>query len=395
MSSSTVTDRVNAPISTTELERRLSAIRAAMERERVDVLVMQGNSQEVGCYVKYVTDVPAGGYGTAVVLPREDEMTVVMHGPAGQPRVRDEVLRGVGCVLTSPFFPSAVYTAGAPAQLALEALAGYERAVIGLVGTAQMSLAFGETVKAALRDATFVEASELVDRVKAIKSDEEQELIRACARLQDAAMQAAFGAVAPGVRESDIAAVAQQVASGLGSEAGIVLIGSGPAGGGWTIGPRHLQNRVVEDGDMVALLVEVNGPGGLYAELGRTAILGDAPARLEEELELVLEAQRFTLERLVPGASCAEAWDAYNELLRERGRPIEQRVHCHGQGVDLVERPLIRFDETMSVEAGMNITCHPTWVHDGLWSWICDNYLIGPDGPGACLHAFPQRITAL
>jgi hypothetical protein len=28
-------------------------------------------------------------------------------------------------------------------------------------------------------------------------------------------------------------------------------------------------------------------------------------------------------------------------------------------------------------------------------SWICDNYLIGPDGPLARLHAFPEQIVEL
>ena len=392
-------ERVNAPVSSKEMARRWAAIREAMRRDRLDVLVLQNNSDSVGGYVKYVTDLPAGGYGTTVVLPREDEMTVVLHGPADGdrqlPAEGDGVLRGVKRVLTSPYVPSVPYTAGAAADLALRALVGYEVAVIGLVGTAQMSLAFGERLKSSMPAAAFVEASELMDRIKAIKSEEEQQLIRACAHLQDVAMRAAFDAIEPGMRESEVAAVVKHVGSGLGSEAGIVLVGSGAAGGGWSLGPRHLQNRIIRDGDMVAILVEINGPGGLFTELGRTAVLGAVPARLAEELELVLDAQRFTLERLAPGARCSEVWEQYNAFLVDHGRPAETRFHCHGQGVDLVERPIVRIDETMTIETGMNITCHPGWLHDGLWSWSCDNYLIGPGGPGECLHASSPQIFSL
>ena len=71
----------------------------------------------------------------------------------------------------------------------------------------------------------------------------------------------------------------------------------------------------------------------------------------------------------------------------------ERRIHCHAQGYDLVERPLIRFDETMTVQENTTFAVHPTYVHNGFVSWICDNYLIGPDGPGDCLHAFPQAIV--
>jgi hypothetical protein len=28
-------------------------------------------------------------------------------------------------------------------------------------------------------------------------------------------------------------------------------------------------------------------------------------------------------------------------------------------------------------------------------SWVCDNYLIGANGPGERLHRFPEEITEL
>jgi hypothetical protein len=77
------------------------------------------------------------------------------------------------------------------------------------------------------------------------------------------------------------------------------------------------------------------------------------------------------------------------------GRPEERRLHCHGQGYDLVERPLIRQDEPMSIERHMNIVVHPTYIRGRVLSWVCDNYLIGPNGPGERLHRFPEVITEL
>jgi len=141
------------------------------------------------------------------------------------------------------------------------------------------------------------------------------------------------------------------------------------------------------------LLIESDGPGGMYTELGRMCSLGPVPQRLQEEFEFALEAQRFTLDRLRPGAAAAEIFAEYNEFMRANGRPPERRVHCHGQGYDLVERPFVRFDETFTIEADVNMACHPKYVRDGVFAWICDNYLIGPDGPGPRLHAFPQAIS--
>ena len=66
--------------------------------------------------------------------------------------------------------------------------------------------------------------------------------------------------------------------------------------------------------------------------------------------------------------------------MRKNGRPEEKRLHCHGQGYDLVERPLIRNDEPMNIENDMNIVVHPTYIEGGMLSWFCDNWLIGPTG---------------
>ena len=68
--------RVNAPISTAELERRWRAVRAAMTEQRIDALVMQANNDFMGGYVKYFTDVPAtNGYWASVVFPKDERMT--------------------------------------------------------------------------------------------------------------------------------------------------------------------------------------------------------------------------------------------------------------------------------------------------------------------------------
>ena len=47
-----------------------------------------------------------------------------------------------------------------------------------------------------------------------------------------------------------------------------------------------------------------------------------------------------------PGASCRDGlFAAFNDYMRGRGHAPEKRLHCHGQGYENVERPLIRDDE--------------------------------------------------
>ena len=389
-------ERLNTPISTAELERRWKAVHAAMEREGVDVLVMQNNNDHMGGYVKYFTDIPAGnGYPVTVVFPRDDLMTVVMQGPLGgveTPLPSDAVRRGVKRVLTTPSYASAVYTNEYDPELAATALMPFGQGTIGLVCTYQMSFALGESLKRRLPGARFVDASELVDRVKGIKSEEEMERIVATARMQDGAMRAAFDAIRPGMRDRDVVAAAQFYSQSHGSEQGLYLCASAPLGVPMKFAPKHFQNRVIQEGDYVALLVEDAGPGGFYTELGRNCVVGKAPQQMKDELAFTLESRRMTLDLLKPGTPAKEIWEQFNAFMHRNGRPEETRLYCHGQGYDLVERPLIRHDEPMVIQRDMNIVVHPTYVYNGMLSWVCDNYLIGSNGPGERLHRFPEEI---
>ena len=396
-----LSERLQTPISTAELERRWAAVRAAMERDKVDVLLMQNNNDHMGGYVKYFTDLPAtNGYPQTVVFPRDDLMTLVSQGPFGGAHNyngnSDGVRRGVKQWLTTPSYASCVYTNSYDPELAAKALAPYAGGTIGLVGTYQMSFAMVDHLqKGRFSNTRFVDASDLVDRIKVIKSAEEQELVRRAALMQDGAMRAAFAAVEPGLRDRDIAAIAQCYSQRHGSENGIYLCASMPADKPANFSQRHYQNRVIKEGDTIALLVEDSGPGGMYTELGRTCVVGKASQELKDEFAFALEARKFNLSLLKPGAACKDIFEAYNDFMRKNGRPEEKRLHSHGQGYDLVERPLIRSDEPMTIEKDMNIVVHPTYIRGHVMSWVCDNYLIGANGPGERLHHFPEALTEL
>jgi Xaa-Pro aminopeptidase len=396
---SKLSERLQTPISTAELERRWKAVRAAMEAAKIDVLLMQNNNDHMGGYVKYFTDLPAtNGYPNTVVFPRDDGMTMVAQGPFGGNQEitaagGDDMRRGVKRVLTTPSYASAVYTKDYDPELAASALEPYAKGTIGLVSTYQMSFALVDYIKRRFTGATFVDATDMVDRIKSIKSPEEQELVVRAAHMQDGAMKAAFDAIKPGMRDTEVAAAAQHYSQCHGSENGIYLCASAPLGTPMKFSQRHYQNRTIREGDYVALLVEDSGPGGMFTELGRTAVVGKVPQQMKDELAFTIEARRITLDLLKPGTPCKEIWDTYNEFMRRNGRPEEARLYCHGQGYDLVERPLIRHDEPWSIQKDMNIVVHPTYVHNKMLSWLCDNYLIGSNGPGDRLHQFPETIV--
>jgi Xaa-Pro aminopeptidase len=393
------TERLISPISTAELERRWSAVRASMEERGIDVLVMQNSNEFSGGYVKWFTDMPAGnGTLTTVVFPKDDLMTVVAPGPFGvdaKPPPGDPVRRGVKRFLASPNFMGASFTTALDVENTEKALAEFSGANIGLIATGSMSHALVDQLKRGkLGNVKFVDATDLVDEIMVIKSDEEIAAIRATAQLQDRAMQAAFNAIRPGMRDIEITAVAENYTRNAGAEYGLLMGASSPVGESVMIQPRHLQNRMVREGDQFVLLVETTGPGGFFCEIGRTCVLGKASQSMQDEFAFAQEAQKFTVEMLKPGVSCADVWNSYNEFMRKNGRPEENRLYCHGQGYHLVERPLVRFDETMRLQARMNLAVHPMYQSKDTYTWICDNFLITENGAER-LHAFPKEIVEL
>jgi len=388
--------RLNCPISTGELERRWAAVRARMDDAGIDVLLMQNTNDFLGGYVKWFTDLPATtGYPIVIIFPRQEPMTYVSQGTFGLDKMiaaaGEQQYRGVGRLMGAPGYASARYTSTYEADAVEKAMKPYANGTVGLVGSAHTAILMDKLRGGALSQAKFVDASDLVDGIKAVKSAEEIALIRRTAAMQDACLDAVAKALKPGMRDIEVGAVAEQAGHALGSEQGIFLVASGVADKAAVYNIRHFQNRVIERGDVVNLLIENNGPGGFYTELGRTFVLGRASQELKDAFAFVRAAQTYTADLLPRASRPAEIWDAYNDYLRQHGKPEEARLYCHSQGYDLVERPLVRFDEKLPIAGGMNFACHPTTVTARTFASCCDNFLL-QHGRAERLHKTPQEI---
>ena len=338
-------EAVNTPIATAELERRWALIRKAMDASRIDVLIMHNNNDYLGGYVKYFTDVPAmNGYPVTVIFPHQDLMTLIQHGPTGVveqlPPNGDGLIRGVKTVMYCASFAPVGYSLAYDAAATMKALEPYAGGVIGMVGLGTLPVSIIDHVRSGkLANTTFVDATDLVEAIKVIKSPVEIELIRRTARLQDRAMQAAFATIKPGMRERDVVAVAEPIITRGGGEQALYLACSvpsnGPAGQARPPASKHLQNRILGEGDVFFMLVESNGPGGMFTELSRTCVLGKAPHELKDECTLIREARRHTLEMLKPGSL----------LQGDMGRAERMAAQSWPAGRDsaLLPRPGLRF----------------------------------------------------
>lgn len=390
--------RLGTCISITELERRWKAVRGMMGDHKIDYLIMRNDEEFLGGYVKWFTDLPARhSYPYTVIFPADDEMILISCGaaPPGDPGPPPWTVRGVKKRLGAPYFPSIHYTSTYDAELAVGVLKEKRGATIGLVGRSFIPVNFCEYLSKHLPESKFVDVTDQIDQIKVIKSPEEIDLIKRTAQLQDGAVEQMRKSIRPGRRDFEIYAEALYHTTLQGSERQLVLVGSGPPGTPAPFQPRHFQNRMIKEGDQVSVLIEVNGPGGFYTELGRIFSIGRPSQELQDAFGASLEAQEISLNLLKPGANPKDIWNANNEFLEKRGYFPERRLYAHGMGYDMVERPLIRYDEPMKIRAGMNITVHPTATNETVWAGVTDNYLVTETGVGPCLHKTPKKILVV
>ncbi len=394
-------DRLTKRVSTPELERRWKLVREMMKGRKIDYLLMQNSEQFLGGTVRWFTDFSVRyQFSMSVIFPVDDDMTTISNGgdPPAEQAPPPWAARGIKNRLGAVYFPTAPYTNTREAELAVVVLAERRKPTIGLVEPAFIPVPFYEYLVKHLTEAKFVDATEWVDQIKVIKSPEEIELTQDTAALQDKAVEHLKSVIRPGMRDFEVAAEAQYLFLRSGSERQLVQVGSGPAGTAVHFQPPHLQNRVIREGDQVTVLMETNGPGGYYTEIMRCFVVGRKPSQeLQDAHGIAVEAQKMTVDRLKSGTEPKELWDMTNDFLRKKGYLPNVRLYAHGQGLSLVERPFLWHKEPWKLRAGMNITVHPyaRSASQSVSACICDNWIVGEEGPAPCLHKTPKEIIVI
>ncbi len=394
-------ERTRDSLPRAELERRWAATREAMAEAKLDALIAQGANALTGGggYFRWLTGtIPLGTYPQTIVFPADGPMTIVHHGAFDADAALDPAgpeAPGVGRRLTTPSFPAVGYTQGYDAELAARAVTEGGHRRVGLLGDFMMYHGFARRLAERLSGVALTDASDMLDRIKAVKSPGDIALIRRAAAMQDEILARTRDQVQPGKKDFEVLSYSDYVGRLLGSQTGYFLGSSAPPGT-----PAHLrlspqQGREMRDGDVFIWQAENSGPGGFFVHMARIFVLGKAPQALVDAFGAAVEAQNFTIGLLKPGAACREIFAAYNAYMQERGFAAERRLHCHGQGYENVERPLVRHDEPMAIAGDMNIGCHPGVANSGAFATVCDNFLTHADGTVERLHKTPQEIIEL
>jgi Xaa-Pro aminopeptidase len=240
----------------------------------------------------------------------------------------------------------------------------------------------------------FVDATELIVPIKAVKSDEELVFMRRAADMHDMAVEVIRKTVKPGITANDVVEEVRHVLTIAGSELQNVRAGSAPPG---TIcryaGPG---DRKMENGDQFAMLLECSEQGGYFSEMMPTVCIGKVPRELQKVFDDVLEAQKIMVDMAKPGVDPMEVLRASDTFMKRNGYPAEARLAGHSQGVDLVERPALSpLGETIKFEENMVISLHPTVHGKNAWGYpVSHSFLITKNGP-EIMTKTPQQLIVV
>jgi len=173
-----------------------------------------------------------------------------------------------------------------------------------------------EMLLGAFPNAEFVHITPVIDRLRAIKSDEEIDKIRKSAKIADKAMEAALQAVQPGVTEIEVAAEAEYVMRKLGSEK--PAFSTFVASGSRTLLAHPLASRrKIERGEPVVIDLGATWEG--YAsDICRTTFAGEPTKEQVDFLRLVVRAQETAASVLQDGAISGSVYDAVHEVFEEK-----------------------------------------------------------------------------
>jgi Xaa-Pro dipeptidase len=237
-------------------------------------------------------------------------------------------------------------------------------------------------------DAGWTDISGLVDRMRRVKSPEEQALMRAAARVTDAATGAAIDAIGAGVPEREVAAVCL---------AAMTRAGGDPPAFGPFIRPAHRLGEehttwgdgVYEAGQPVFL--ELAGCVGRYhAPNGRLVHVGPASDQDLAIAEVAGEAFAAVLGALKPGARARDVYAAWQAVVDAAGLARYRRHHC-GYLVGLACPPSwtggntvtgLRHDSDLEIETGMSFHILSWLMGSGRGDFFLSNcVLLGADGP--------------
>lgn len=368
--------------------RRLARVRAAMVGWGADLLVLN-----FGPDFLYLTGLDGpmyytilkghGDWVTCVVVSQDHDPVLVLH-----PWFNVDVETWVPDVRVMP-----AGTADPDAFLA-GVLREFDP---GGKTIAVAKMLWGQTLlalQAAAPTARFLPATNvMMDRMRAIKDDDEIALMRRAAEITDQALAATLAVMRPGMTERDVAVeveyqIARHGGDGPSFTPGIICVGNGsdPA--------RHIFTRntemVLAPGTTVAFDFGVRYKG-YCSDFGRSAFVGEPRPEALAAYDAITAANQSTMPLMADGKITPRGLaDAVRDQVAAAGFGDYYLYEGlgHAIGLEVHEEPWLRPPYDEPIRAGMCFTLEPKVWKPGEFYVRCEDVVVvGAEGARSLTHA--------
>lgn len=363
-----------------EIDRRYKNIRAAMEAENVDALIVCGN-QYAGFEgaVRYVSDFEIVHRYVYVLIPLSADPVLVFPREA----------RWIGDK-KAPFVREKVW-AEIPGKWLRDEI---ERRHWKRVAVYGLDFIMAVRDYRELRQCAF----ELVpfdfqfDMARAVKSEEELAGVRDGMEIILDGFDALLKSYQPGKTEAEIMAPAVErfFARGAGPRMmNIVLSGTGGEAEAHFKVPSL---RAVAADDLLLYSLEVTGEAGYWVEFSRALIQGKPSARTRAISDVYPEAMEAARLKMHDGVLACEVHKTAADVFQRAGFALGH-LTGHSIGLTMIEHPAIGANTKIELKENMVCSFHPQVVdQDGrVCLYTQDTYRIGKK-EGECLASVPWKF---
>lgn len=225
-----------------------------------------------------------------------------------------------------------------------------------------------------------VDATGMMRRIRAVKSEAEIEKIRAACGIASTAFEDLRAKLRPGETEREICRTFKIDVLAGGADSVPYVMGMSGRGGYDNIimGPG---DRVLADGDI--MIIDTGATfDGYYCDFDRNYGFGRLPGRTKRAYDTVYRATDAGFEAARPGATTTDVWRAMWEVLEAGGAMGNGAGRLgHGLGMQLTEWPSNMPGDETPLEDGMVMTLEPGMAFaPGQWMVHEENIVIRADG---------------
>ncbi len=323
-------------LSLAERDRRYQLVREKMAAEGLDMLLLPANTsrwEQTMADSRYLTGI--GGFATEVltIFPAEGPVTAYVFNRADWwTRVQDwvEDVRDGRNRWAENAVTRLRELGFENGRLGISGLSGLIRTPDGIVPHTTV-----ERLRQAFPDAELVNATSLMQEVRAIKSAEEITFMERSMEIIETMIETMIDSAREGVSERELYAVMAHVMLRSGGELPtLFFLGSGPGATQSSFVPT---NRVIRRGDRIVNEIEAKY-GGYAAQAVSPMLLGEPETTFRELTDISCACFNAILGVMKPGVTFGALFDTYMKTVETLGggkyRWSHPMMHARGLGDD-------------------------------------------------------------